>query len=376
MTSPLGEHNFGTHYLLTGYRPTPALDYPVFGSVVAQCRGLAADLPPNIAVPNHKVGGADLRPNGYLSQITAPFEVSADPNRGGLVVRDLEFFPGVTPERLRRRREYLALLDQRLRDANERGDEGENGRHSGRQTGRQGRHDSAFPGGSLGTSEVGSQGTSGDTDPAFMQAYRLMSSPDARRAFDLDEETPSTRQRYGPRNVGQYCLLARRLVERGVPFVTVNHSGWDTHDNLITRLKEGYTGAVTPEGLAPSLDWAISGLLDDLSERGLLQQTLVLVMGEFGRTPKLNTSGGRDHWPRVFSVLIAGAGIEGGQVIGASDPRGESPHERPVTPQDLAATIYTLLGIDPTATLHTADGRPVRINSSGEPMRELVSGVG
>ena len=203
-------------------------------------------------------------------------------------------------------------------------------------------------------------------DPQFEQAYRLVTSRDAKQAFDLSAEPAKLRARYGPRTIGQSCLLARRLVERGVPFVTVNNIGWDTHDNLYTRLKEGYTGAKDPVGLIPSLDLALAALLEDLVERGLFDETLIIVMGEFGRTPKLNTAGGRDHWPRVFSVLLAGGGVPGGQIIGASDATGESPAKRPATPADLAATIYTLFGIDPRAKLQTSDGRPVEINRDGE----------
>jgi uncharacterized protein (DUF1501 family) len=210
------------------------------------------------------------------------------------------------------------------------------------------------------------------SDPVFEQAYRLMTSREARAAFDLSQEPEATRDQYGARSVGQSCLLARRLVERGVPFVTVNNTGWDTHESLYTRLKEGYTGAANPVGLIPSLDLAFSALVSDLRERDRLDETLLVVMGEFGRTPKLNTAGGRDHWPRVFSVVLAGAGIPGGQVVGESDSMGESPKDRPVTPADLAATIYTLLGIDPGATLYTPDRRPVRLVQNGEPIRELV----
>jgi uncharacterized protein (DUF1501 family) len=204
------------------------------------------------------------------------------------------------------------------------------------------------------------------------QAYRLIMSPEAREAFDLSREPPRVRQRYGPRTIGQSCLLARRLVERGVPFVTVNNPGWDTHQDMVTRLRDGYTGAAVPVGLVPSLDLALSGLIDDLNERGMLKETLVVVMGEFGRTPKLNTGGGRDHWPRVFSVVLAGGAIAGGQVIGSSDAVGESPRDRPITPSDLAATIYALLGIDPKRKLYTSDGRPVEINDDGQIVRELV----
>ncbi len=195
-------------------------------------------------------------------------------------------------------------------------------------------------------------------DPAFEQAYRLASSAEAKRAFRLEEEPPAMRDRYGRRTLGQSCLLARRLVERGVPFVTVNDRGWDTHQNLTLRLKEGYTGAKVGVGLVPILDQALSTLLDDLSDRGLLASTLVIVAGEFGRTPKVNAAGGRDHWPRAFSVVLAGGGVPGGGVIGSSDATGESPADRPVTPADLAATVYTLLGIDPAHTPHTARRPP------------------
>ena len=156
--------------------------------------------------------------------------------------------------------------------------------------------------------------------------------------------------------------MARRLVERGVPFVTVNNTGWDSHQDII-KLKERYPGDKNAPLL--SLDRALTALIGDLADRRLLDQTLVVVMGEFGRTPKINPAGGRDHWPNVFSVALAGGGTRGGQVVGSSDVLGESPKDSPVTPSDLAATIYTLLGIDPHRELHTADGRPVRIARDG-----------
>lgn len=330
MTSPLGEHNFGTHYLLTGYKPTPVLEHAFFGSVVTHLREARNALPANIAVPDFRVGGSQFRGNGFLPAATQPFSLGGDPARNDFEVRDLEFYQGVTPGRLERRRDFLHALDR-------------------------------FHG-------------AGETthDPDFEQAYRLVTSSEARDAFRLEDEPASVRQRYGFKTVGQSCLLARRLVERGVPFVTVNHRGWDTHADLVTRLRDGYTGAVKPVGLVPSLDRACAALIDDLQERGLLQETLIAVMGEFGRTPKLNTQGGRDHWPRVFSVALAGGGVPGGQVVGRSDAVGESRAERPVTPSDLAATIYTLLGIDPGRELHTADGRPVQIVQEGIPLLELV----
>ncbi|MEZ6114865.1 MAG: DUF1501 domain-containing protein, partial [Pirellulaceae bacterium] len=305
-------------------------------------------LPRFIAVPSFRVGGGRLSGHGFLPASAAPFSVGGDPGRSEFRVRDLDYYPGLDRERLERRKGYLQQLDRLARQV----------------------ESAAFGNATRSGDETQSFAA---LNPAMEQAYRLATSTEAKLAFRLEDEPSHVRQAYGGRSVGQCCLLARRLVERQAPFVLVNHAGWDTHDDAYTRLKEGYTGAKIPVGLAPSLDQALDALLDDLIQRGLLDETLVLVMGEFGRTPKLNTQGGRDHWPRVFSVLAAGAGIPGGQVIGASDATGENPRERPITPSDLAATVYTLLGIDPAHTLHTNDGRPVRINADGTPIREWVS---
>lgn len=202
----------------------------------------------------------------------------------------------------------------------------------------------------------------------------MVTSPAARGAFALEQEPAAVRQSYGTTTVGQSCLLARRLVERGVSFVTVNFPGWDTHDAAVLRLKDGYTGAQVPVGLVPQLDQAFVGLLDDLKRTGLLDETLVVVMGEFGRTPKMNASGGRDHWPRAFSVALAGGGVRGGQVIGATDRHGQAPEDTAVTPADLAATIYWMLGIDPDSILHTPDGRPVSLVSGGAVIPAVIGG--
>jgi hypothetical protein len=323
MTSPLGEHNFGTHYLMTGYKPTPVLEYPTFGSVVAHTRETSQVLPPHIAVPEFRVGGGRSSGSGYLPAATRPFSVGGDPAKADFQVRNLDFYRGLDVTRLGRRRRFVNVLND--------------------------------------FSDELDQKAPTNTDSDLERAYQLVTSADAKAAFELSEEPRQVRQRYGGKSIGQSCLLARRLVERGVPFVTVNNRGWDTHDNLYTRLKEGYTGAKVGVGLIPSLDLALAALIEDLDERGLLDETLIVVMGEFGRTPKLNVAGGRDHWPRVFSTLLAGGGVRGGQVIGSSDAVGEGPKERPVTPSDLAATIYTLLGIDPKLELHTSDGRPVRV---------------
>lgn len=329
MTSPLGEHGLANHYMLTGYQPTPVLQYPSYGAVLAHERGERSVLPSYISVPE----AGPMAGAGYLGNSWGPFAVGADPAKPDFQVRDLDFYAGVTPERMERRQSFVKQLDQLQQQV-----------------------ESTPP-----------------SDATFEQALRLITSPAAKQAFDLSQESAATRARYGPRTIGQSCLLARRLVERGVPFVTVHNPGWDTHNDLVLRLKEGYAGAVVGVGLIPMFDRAFAALVGDLQERGLLDQTLVIAMGEFGRTPKINTARGRDHWPRVFSLALAGGGIRGGQVYGSSDRVGESPADKPMTPADLAATVYTLLGVNPAHELQTADGRPVRINSGGNVIRELMA---
>ena len=336
VTSPLGEHNLGAHYLLTGYRPSPALAYPLIGSVVTHLGPPPAELPNHFAITAGGDAGSYGRlGNGFLPPETRPFVVG-DAARGAKNVLGLASASGSLTVRLDRRREFSAAVEQ------------------------------------LGRGLEPTEGTQASS--ALEQAHRLLTSQQARKAFDLAEEKPEVHARYGDRPISRGCLLARRLIERGVPFVTVNNAGWDTHDDLDLRLRAGYTGAQVGVGLVPALDRAASSLIDELSDRGLLDETLIVVMGEFGRTPKLNTRGGRDHWPQVFSVMLAGGGIQPGQVIGASDRTGETPADRPVTPSDLAATIFSLLGIDPKTRLKTADGRPIEVSRDGQVIPELVAG--
>lgn len=334
MTSPLGEHGLANQYLLSGYKPTPVLDYPSYGSVVAKLRGGQHDLPSYVAIPDFRAPAGP----GFLGSEFGPFAIGGDPSKKDFRVRDLDFYPGVNSDRMERRRDVVAQLE-RFQQA-------------GEASGRQGTQVS---------------------DPRFEQAYRMVTSPQAKKAFDLSAEDQALRAKYGMGFFGQSCLMARRLVESGVAFVTVNYVGWDTHESLVLRLKEGYTGAKVGVGLGPTFDHGFAALVSDLSDRGLLDETLVIAMGEFGRTPKLNTRGGRDHWPRVFSVAMAGGGVNPGVVVGASDAIGESPAERPVTPNDLAHTIYHLLGVDPSLEMHTTDGRPVQVNQGGELVRELLA---
>jgi len=330
MTSTLGEHNFASHYLLTGYKPTPAIAYPGMPAVVSHLAGGGAAIPANVALqrPNEMAG------SGYLGNSGSPFVVSGDPAQSDFRVQDLTDAADLSLPRQARRRRFRDAVDEftKVRE----------------QT-------------------LASQ----STQSAFDQAYALIASAEARQAFDLERETPATRARYGRHTLGQCCLMARRLIEAGTKFVTVTDRGWDTHEQLFTRLKEGYTGGSV--GKIPKLDTAYSALIADLADRGLLDTTMVLLMGEFGRTPKLNPRGGRDHWPRAFSVAVAGGGIRGGQVVGRSDAHGEQPTDRPVSPADLARTIYAQLGIDGDRELQTADGRPVQINRDGAPVQELVS---
>ena len=189
----------------------------------------------------------------------------------------------------------------------------------------------------------------------------LVTSPAARTALDLGREPDAVRDSYGRTTFGQSCLLARRMVEAGVPFTTIQFGGWDHHTVLFKSLKDKM----------PQLDQGFAGMIADLHARGLLESTLVIAAGEFGRTPKINKDGGRDHWASAMSVVVAGGGVPGGQVIGATDKEGNAPSERPLKPEDFAVTLYTKLGIDPRKEFHTALGRPVPMVNGGEPIREL-----
>jgi uncharacterized protein (DUF1501 family) len=194
------------------------------------------------------------------------------------------------------------------------------------------------------------------------KSYDLIRSPQAQAAFDLGREEAKTRDRYGRSQFGQRLLLARRLVEAGVPFVAATDFEWDDHQGIFPKLRQKL----------PVVDQGLSGLVADLDERGLLSSTLVIVMGEFGRTPKINAMQGRDHWPNAFSVLLAGGGVRGGQVIGASDAEGAFPVERPVTPEELFHSIYVLLGIDPLKMLPSTGGREIEIVRGGAFIKELA----
>ncbi|MGI9445909.1 MAG: DUF1501 domain-containing protein [Rubripirellula sp.] len=332
VTSPFGVHNFAVQYLMTGNKPTPAIEYPAMASVVSQLRKGGGILPSNIAIPHLISRDAATIGNGFLPSNTKPFSLGSDPGKAGYKVRDLDFYQGLDIARLDRRRQIVSAMNQ--------------------------------------FGELQSQ-ADGPNDSDLERAYSIIASKEAKSAFDLTEESASMREQYtvDPRanvhdsnNIGQQCLLARRLIERGVPFVTVNNTGWDNHLDLATYANR-HPGdpRSASHALVPGLDKALTALVSDLSARGMLDETLVLVMTDFGRTPKINSTGGRDHWPNCFSVAMVGGGVRGGQVIGESDAMGEFVKHRPVSPADLSATIYTLLGIDPTLELKTPDGRPIRV---------------
>ncbi|HEX8202607.1 MAG TPA: DUF1501 domain-containing protein, partial [Isosphaeraceae bacterium] len=201
------------------------------------------------------------------------------------------------------------------------------------------------------------------TDTFYQKAYGLITAPRAKKAFDIGAEDPRLRDRYGRTGLGQGCLLARRLIEAGVRFVTVTDGGWDTHQNNFKSLKER---------LLPRFDAAVAALLEDLAGRGLLDSTLVVCLSDFGRTPKINPSAGRDHWSTAGVALLAGAGLKPATVVGQTNALGEQPIEAPYVTEDLAATIYDRLGIPLDTTHHTPDGRPIQINYEGRLIRELL----
>lgn len=327
LTHELGNHDTGTRFLLTGHRPTPALDYPSLGSVVSHERGFTGAIPPYVAIPNDSAGGqSNGARSGYLPGAWSAFNVGNDPSR----VRDLEAPEGISLDRSDRRQAILQKLDAFSREV-----------------------------------EEGSR----DRDAFYEQAYRLLASPEAKGAFDLSREKPALRERYGSSRIGSGCLLARRLIEAGSRFVTVVDTGWDTHQQIARELPDSrFPGS----GKLPNLDRAFSSLITDLRERGMLESTLVVLMGEFGRTPKLNALAGRDHWPRAGFACLVGGGVKGGRVIGATNPYGEVPSDRPVSPPDIAFTILRLLGIDPGKELVTPTGRPVKILNEGSFISELA----
>jgi hypothetical protein len=325
-----GNHGAGNHYMMTGAPPRIPVGcgafvsfHPSMGAVTAHERGATGGLPPYFSIPSMSRSGG---PN-FLGAKCAPFVVPDDPNSTSFRVRDVAPPHGVDDTRVNRRRDLRDRLDHFRRSADK---------------------------------------SAGDPalalDEYYDQGYELMSSPQAQRAFDISREDPRVRDRYGRNSFGQRCLLARRLVESGVPFVTLNAGGWDHHVSLFDSF----------EKRMPAFESSIAALIDDLDQRGLLDSTLVVALGEFGRTPRINKDAGRDHWSNAMSVLVAGCRTPGGQVVGATDARGYAASERVLSPENFAATVYTKLGIDPGKILYTLGGRPTYLVADPTPIRELM----
>lgn len=322
MTHGEADHGRGTHNMFTGWRPSPAVQYPSIGSIVSHELGPRNDLPPYICIPTQP---NEYAGTGFLGSAYGPFSLGADPGNGAFQVRDLNLASGVDDARFAERREMRAVVDSHF-SAMEKSD--------------------ALDG----------------MDSFYQRAYAMLSSTSARAAFDLKQEPEKLRNEYGRNAAGQRMLLARRLVEAGTRFVTMTYGGWDHHDNI----RNGISNQL------PAFDQAYAALIRDLSARGMLDSTLVLVTTEFGRTPKINKNGGRDHYPKVFSILMAGGGIKQGYVHGSTDPTGTEPDENPLTVPDFAATVYSLLGIDYEKT-NLAGTRPVKIIKDGEIANSILA---
>jgi hypothetical protein len=334
-------HDTGHQMMQTGRLFTGGIEHPHVGCVLSRLKGARGEIPPHVLLPRPIGATGGNMPHGqsagYLGKTHDPFVLDADPNDKAFKVPDLLPPDYVTAVRERRRRSLRAAID----------------------------------------GAVGAFESSADArllDANFEGAFRIMASPTARAAFDLKAEPDSVRDRYGRTRFGQSCLLARRLVERGVRFVTVNmfetvfnEITWDIHGSAPFSPIECYKDEV-----GPNFDTAYSALLEDLARRGLLDDTMVLAFGEFGRTPKINPAGGRDHHPACWTALFAGGPIVGGRVVGASDEIGYAPKDRPVSPAEIAATVYHGLGIRLDTELPGPQGRPLRLVDHGvEPITEL-----
>jgi hypothetical protein len=325
-----GNHGAGNHYLMTGAPPRIPVGcgafvsfHPSMGSVAAAEKGAPAGLPAYFSMPAMSRSGG---PN-FLGSKYAPFVVAENPNSPNFRVRDVALPRGLTGERFTGRSEIRKEVDrfQRLLD-----------------------RAAVDPASSL--------------DEHYRQAHDLMASREAQAAFDIASEPSRVRDAYGRNPFGQRALLARRLVEAGVPFITLYDGGWDHHTVLFNTLKKRL----------PTWDQTVAALIDDLHQHGMLETTMVIALGEFGRTPQINKQAGRDHWSNAMSVLFAGGGTPGGQVVGATDVKGYAAVERVLSPENFVSTVYAKLGIDPDKILYTQSGRPAHLVSDPTPIRELM----
>lgn len=326
------QHSEATHWMLTGYPQVPDVNaapvgstiYPCFGSVVSKELGWKNGMPPYVQVAG---GPMAYSGGGYLGSAYNPLMVTRNPQDKDFSVDDVSIPSQIGADRTQRRRRILDRLDSWQRT-------------------------------------VDKSGAIADRSEFYRQAYDLITSPVAKQAFDLSAEPDSLRDRYGRTREGQATLLARRLVAAGVRFVAVDFTGYDTHDKNFIRLKDP---------LLPTLDRAWSALLTDLSERGMLENTVVLCAGEFGRTPRVNGGAGRDHYPLCNAIGFSGAGVRMGTIVGQTDARCENVVGRANTTLDYAATIFRLMGIDDTKEYISNDGRPIQINNGGQPIAGVLS---
>ena len=323
MTHGEAAHERGTHNMFTGYRPSPALQFPSMGSVVSHEFGPRKNLPQYVCIPNQP---NEFAGTGYLSSSFAPFSLGSDPAANGFTVRDLKLPGGVDDVRFTRRRTILDAVNYHFKEK-EKSDSLE------------------------------------AVDTFYQRAYGLVSSPDAREAFNIDAEPAAMRDAYGRNAAGSRMLMARRLVEAGSRFVTLTYGGWDMHDNI--------NGSIRSQ--LPAFDQAYAQLIADLDARGILKDTLVCIASEFGRTPKINATAGRDHWPKVFSVVLAGGGTKPGIVYGSSNSTASEPEEDALNVEDWATTIYHCLGIVADKELMAPGDRPIEIVDGGKVRKELLA---
>ena len=324
MTHSETAHERGTNNMFTGWRPSPALQYPSLGSVISHELGVRNNLPPYITVPNvpNEFAGA-----GYLSHSYSSFSLGSNPEDPNFKVRDLKLPDGVDAERFAKRKQLLDIVNKS-------------------NFVNQNRYNDSL----IAVNEF------------YDNAFAMLDAPKSTEAFDLSKEDEKIKETYGKNAAGMRMLLSRRLVEAGVRFVTMTYGSWDMHQNIANGIK----------GSLPAFDQAFAALINDLDQRGMLDSTLVLVASEFGRTPKINPDAGRDHWPRVFSSVMAGGGTKRGLVYGQSDATSNDVLENPVGPESWAATIYALLGINYDKALLAPGDRPVKIIDGGNLIKELI----
>jgi len=317
------DHGRATYAMFTGYRKSPAIEHPSLGAVISHEFGSKENMPPYVAVPQATADGG----TGYLGSQFGPFGIGSDPGKPGYQVRDLLLPPGVDDQRFYTRQRIRDVVDDHFR-----------------HVAKDAKALSAM-------------------DDFYQLAYSMISSPAARAAFDVSKESDSVKNRYGQTGAGMRFLLARRLVESGVRFVTVSYGGWDHHASIESAMNKQ----------APEFDQALAGLIADLDDRGLLDSTMVLVTSEFGRTPKINATAGRDHYPRVYSIAMAGGGLKRGLIYGSSDSTASEPEENPVRVEDLLTTVYHQLGINADKELMAPGARPIEIIDGGEVINDLLA---